>query len=108
MFDKASLLQRLRTLSLPEKEYWVVAGAAMVLHGFRSQTHDIDLGCSTRLADKLERQGYTVSRCQDGTRKILYYDGPFYFPSFYFRSFLPLCRQTVAAQELLSVLVRLR
>lgn len=72
MFDKASLLQRLRTLSLPEKEYWVVAGAAMVLHGFRSQTHDIDLGCSTRLADKLERQGYTVSRCQDGTRKILY------------------------------------
>ncbi len=44
----------------------------MVLHGFRTQSHDIDLGCSTLLADKLEQQGYVVSRCEDGTRKILY------------------------------------
>ena len=44
----------------------------MVLHGFRPKTHDIDLGCSTFLADKLEQQGYTVSRCKDGSRKILY------------------------------------
>lgn len=72
MFDKQSLLQRLKELAFPEKEYWVVAGSAMVLHGFRSQTHDIDLGCSTRLADELEKQGYAVLRCEDGTRKILY------------------------------------
>ena len=44
----------------------------MVLHGFRQQTRDIDLGGSTRLADQLERQGYAVSRCEDGTRKIIY------------------------------------
>ena len=72
MFDKQSLLQRLKELSFSEAEYWVVAGGAMVLHGFRSQTHDIDLGCSTLLADKLEQQGYVISRCDDGTRKILY------------------------------------
>lgn len=72
MFDKYSLLQRLQELSFPEKEYWVVAGAAMVLHGFRPQTHDIDLGCSTLLADKLEQQGCVVSRCEDGNRKISY------------------------------------
>lgn len=72
MFDKQSLIQRLKELPFPEKEYWVVAGGAMVLHGFRSQTHDIDLGCSTLLADKLEQQGYAVSHCGDGTRKILY------------------------------------
>lgn len=74
MLDKFSLLQRLQELPFPEKEYWVVAGGAMVLHGFRSQTHDIDLGCTTRLADKLERLGYTVFRSEDGTRKILYSD----------------------------------
>lgn len=74
MFDKYSLLQRLQELPFPEKEYWVVAGGAMVLHGFRSQTHDIDLGCTACLADKLERLGYTVFRCEDGTRKILYSD----------------------------------
>ena len=44
----------------------------MVLHGFRSQTHDIDLGYSTLLADELELQGYAVSCCEDGTRKISY------------------------------------
>ena len=72
MFDKQSLSQRLKELSFPEKEYWVVAGAAMVLHGLRPQTHDIDLGCSILLADKLEQQGYCVSHCEDGTRKIVY------------------------------------
>ena len=44
----------------------------MVLHGFRTQTRDIDLGCSTSLADRLERQGYPVSRCDDGSRRISY------------------------------------
>lgn len=72
MFDRNSLLQRLRELPFSDKEYWAVAGAAMVLHGFRPQTRDIDLGCSTRLADQLERQGYTVSLCEDGSRKIVY------------------------------------
>lgn len=74
MFDQYSLIQRLKELSFSEKEYWVVAGGAMVLHGFRPHTHDIDLGCSTFLADQLEQQGYLVSRCDDGTRKILYSD----------------------------------
>lgn len=46
----------------------------MVLHGLRPYTHDIDLGCTTRLADELERQGYAVSRCEDGSRKISYSD----------------------------------
>lgn len=44
----------------------------MVLHGFRPQTQDIDLGCSTSLADELEQQGYAVTYCEDGNRKILY------------------------------------
>ena len=43
MFDKYSLVQRLQELPFSKKEYWVVAGGAMVLHG-----------------------------CEDGTRKILY------------------------------------
>ena len=72
MFDKQSLIRRLKELSFPEEEYWVVAGGAMVLHGFRTQTRDIDLGCSTFLADRLEEQGYYVSHCDDGTRKISY------------------------------------
>lgn len=72
MFDRSSLIQQMQKLPFPRGEYWVVAGGAMVIHGFRPQTSDIDLGCSTFLADKLEQQGYTVSHCRDGTRRILY------------------------------------
>lgn len=72
MFDRQSLIRRLKELPFPAEEYWVVAGGAMVLHGFRPQTRDIDLGCSTLLADSLERQGCAVSRCDDGSRKIAY------------------------------------
>ena len=70
--DKCALVRRLRELPFPVGEYWVVAGGAMVLHGFRDETGDIDLGCSPALADQLEQQGYAVSRCGDGTRKIVY------------------------------------
>lgn len=72
MFDESSLMKRLQELSLSKEEWWAVAGSAMVLHGFRSQTQDIDLGCSTFLADKLEQLGYVVSYCEDGTRRISY------------------------------------
>lgn len=74
MFDKQSLIQRVKELSLPDGEYWVVAGGAMVMHGFRPQTRDIDLGCSSLLADILERHGYPTTLCDDGTRKIRYSD----------------------------------
>lgn len=69
MFDRQALLERLKKLPFSEGEYWVVAGGAMVLHGFRAQTRDIDLGCSTFLADRLEQQGSRVSRCDDGSRR---------------------------------------
>ena len=72
MFAKKALLERLKELPFPEEDYWAVAGAAMVLHGFRPETRDIDLGCSAMLADRLERQGFLVSRCDDGARKIQY------------------------------------
>ncbi len=66
------MIQRVKALSFPKTEYWVVAGGAMVLHGFRPLTHDVDLGCTTLLADQLEGQGYPVSRRDDRTRKIVY------------------------------------
>ena len=72
MFTKDSLLEKLNELSFPVTEYWLVAGAAMVLYGFRPETRDIDLGCSTLLADQLQEQGCAVVYLEDGTRKIPY------------------------------------
>ena len=67
--NKEDIIQRLGELNFSKKEYWVIAGSAMVLHGFREETHDIDLGCTTILADQLE-QCYPCQILPDKTRKI--------------------------------------
>lgn len=68
---KEDLLRRLEELGFDRKEYWVVSGGAMVLYGLREKTHDLDLGCTATLADRLENRGYPVTRLPDGTRKIV-------------------------------------
>ena len=52
-------------------QYWVITGGAMVLYGIREETGDVDLGCTSELADLLEDQGYPVTVQKDGTRKII-------------------------------------
>ena len=42
----------------------------MALYGLREQTNDIDLGCTTLLADALQRQGYPVTVLDGGSRRI--------------------------------------
>ena len=68
--NKHEIMQKLRELGLPEEEYWLVAGGAMVLHGIKNETHDIDLGCSRRLADRLDAMGFPSERMQDGKRRF--------------------------------------
>ena len=43
----------------------------MVLYGLRKQTSDIDLGCTSELADFLQERGFPVEQLPDGTRKIV-------------------------------------
>ena len=70
--EKADILQQLAALDFNKSEYWVITGGAMVLYGLRSRTHDIDLGCTTKLADELEAAGYPVKRMEDGLRHITF------------------------------------
>lgn len=72
--DKSQLINKLKTLPFDKNEYWLAAGGAMVLYGFRDQTGDVDLGCSKKLADLLEKQGYETIVLNDGSRKIVYDD----------------------------------
>ncbi len=72
MFDKAALLQKLQQLPFRKTQYWLVAGGAMVLYGIRPQTADLDLGCTTALADQLTEEGRPVEWGSDHTRHILY------------------------------------
>ena len=66
--DRAELLARLRALPFDPAEYWLITGGAMLLYGLRERTHDIDLGCTAKLADTLEAQGCPCQRTADGKR----------------------------------------
>ena len=51
--NKQDIIQKVHALGFPIEDFWLVTGGAMVLYGIKNETHDIDLGCSKRLADRL-------------------------------------------------------
>ena len=65
-------MNNLRVFPYDPKEYWIVAGSAMVLYGIKEQTTDIDLGCSTKMADQLEADGCLYRLTADGKRWFKY------------------------------------
>ncbi len=70
--NKQEILDRLSAFPYDRNDYWVITGAAMVLLDIREQTADIDLGCSGRLADQLEADGYLFRRMENGKRWFKY------------------------------------
>ncbi len=64
---RADILERLRALDWPVEDYWLVAGGAMVLHGLRPETQDLDLGCTTARADALAAAGVPFRYMDDGS-----------------------------------------
>ena len=65
---KSDVLVKLEEFPYDPHEYWIVAGAAMVLYGIREECSDIDLGCTKKLADELEADGYLYKKGSDGNR----------------------------------------
>ena len=66
--DRQEILNHLRSFPYDRNEYWVLTGGAMVLYGIKRQTGDIDLGCSRKMADLLEADGYLFRHTEDGNR----------------------------------------
>lgn len=67
---KEDIILKLHELNLDNNEYWVIAGAAMVLHGLREETTDIDLGCSKKMFNSLISFGYYLDKNELGYRRI--------------------------------------
>lgn len=53
MLKKNDIVKILGGLDFPKSEYWIVAGTAMVMHGVKEETKDVDLGCTTKLFEQL-------------------------------------------------------
>ena len=69
--NREEIIEKLRGLPYDPSQYWVVAGGAMALYGIRAETRDIDLGCTSEMADALERDGYLVGASDEGNRRFL-------------------------------------
>lgn len=69
MLDKKSILEKVAALNWDADSYWLLTGAAMVLHGAKDVTRDIDMGVTAARADALIRAGAAWSGAP-GTRKI--------------------------------------
>lgn len=72
MLNKQEIICLLKEAAFDINEYWVTSGAAMVLYGIKDMTRDIDLGCTSQMADKLENKGYYVEVLGDGSRRIVF------------------------------------
>lgn len=62
MLNKAAILQKLKELNLPKDQYCIMTGAALVLHGVKKYTRDIDIGCTEELFQRLLRQGHKLKQ----------------------------------------------
>jgi hypothetical protein len=52
MLYKEDIIRILEKMDLPINEYWITSGAALVIHGVKESTNDIDLGCTTNLFEQ--------------------------------------------------------
>ena len=66
--NRTDIITRLKALPYSTDDYWVITGGAMVLYGIREETHDIDLGCSPEMADRLEAEGFLYQVNPNGNR----------------------------------------
>lgn len=70
MLDKNDVIDLMKQLNLPQNEYWITAGAGLVMHNIKETTRDIDIGCSTALTNHFIEQGCKFEFDHDGTRIV--------------------------------------
>jgi len=83
MLDKAKIIELVANLNLPNNEYWLSAGAGLVLHGVKEFTQDIDIGCTTKLIEMLLHDNLPLLFASDGTRKTKLGDSIEFFENWY-------------------------
>lgn len=60
MLNKSDIIRIINNFNFQISDYWIAAGAAMVMHGIKQETKDIDLGCTTKLFEQFISKGYKV------------------------------------------------
>lgn len=74
MLYKRDIHEILKDMDLPLMEYWITSGAALVLHGVKEATNDIDLGCTTKLIEHFLEKGCKSRLAEDNSRIVMIND----------------------------------
>lgn len=70
MLYKEDIVRILKEMNLPLSEYWITSGAALVIHGVKETTRDIDLGCTTNFVEQYIEKGCKYKVANDNTRIV--------------------------------------
>lgn len=70
MLYKEDIVKILRDMNLPLSEYWITSGAGLVIYGVKETTRDIDLGCTTNLAEQYLRKGCKYRVVEDNSKIV--------------------------------------
>ena len=70
MLTKSAIIEILQASPLDLSLCWVTAGAALVFHGLRQTTRDIDMGCEPSQAEELTAAGYPYVLSPEGFRRF--------------------------------------
>ena len=70
MLTREYIQRRLAESGLDLNRCWLTAGGALIFYGLRTVTADIDMGCTSSLADELEAAGHPVERGEEGQRRF--------------------------------------
>lgn len=72
MLNKSDIISIMEKFPYDRGHFWISTGAALVLHGVKSETRDIDIGCDEELFQKLIDDGCETSVFPDGGVKVSY------------------------------------
>ncbi|WP_017415305.1 hypothetical protein [Clostridium tunisiense] len=70
MLYKEDIIKILKEMNLPLNQYWITSGAALVIHGVKDTTRDIDLGCTTELVEAFLKKGCKCKVVEDNSRIV--------------------------------------
>ena len=80
---KEQIHRTVKALPLSAESYWLVMGAALVMHGIREETRDIDIGCAPEAFDALIKLVYHATTSRSGLRKLSLSTGVTVYEGFY-------------------------
>ncbi len=73
MFRKETIRESVSALPLQPGDYCVITGTALVMHGIKEETKDIDISCTKEAFRSLAAQGFPIKQGAFA-RKVIYSD----------------------------------